>query len=72
MPVEDGLPDQLVPAARIQRMFSITPSTLSTWVREGKVPAPVRVRNRTFFDPAEFRAFLDRSRQAVDPGGNAA
>jgi predicted DNA-binding transcriptional regulator AlpA len=65
-PESGRLPDELLSAERVRRLFGICEKTLTSWVQSSKLPAPIRVGNRSYWDPRQLREFLERSRSPVE------
>jgi predicted site-specific integrase-resolvase len=59
------LPDAYLTGERVRQLFGISEETMRNWLKAGKLPTPVRIGNRVYFDPREFQDFLDRNRQAA-------
>src|SRR4051794_24609880 len=46
------LPPEFLSGAHVRRMFGgITDQTLNRWIRAGKIPAPIRIGSKAFWDP---------------------
>ena len=60
-----GLPDEFISAEGIRRLFGVTDRTVSTWIACGKLPAPMRIGHKSYWDPRELREVLDRSKEAT-------
>jgi predicted DNA-binding transcriptional regulator AlpA len=57
------LPDAYLTGERVRQLFGISEETLRNWLKAKKLPTPVRIGNRCYFDPREFHDFLERNRQ---------
>ena len=57
----DGVP-QLLPLFALAKLLAVSPHTIRSWVRQGKL-RPIRICRRLLFDPAEVSRFLREARQ---------
>jgi excisionase family DNA binding protein len=55
----DNIP-QLLTLLAVARALCVSPHTVRSWVREGKLK-PVRICRRLLFDPAEVTRFLSEA-----------
>jgi len=56
----DSIP-QLLTLLAVAKALCVSPHTVRSWVRQGKLK-PVRICRRLLFDPAEVSRFLNEAR----------
>ena len=54
-------PPQLLTLLAVAKLLCVSPHTIRSWVRQGKL-RPVRICRRLLFDPAEVSRFLTEAR----------
>jgi predicted site-specific integrase-resolvase len=55
--MNDHLVPQLLPLAAVARALCVSPHTIRSWVRQGRL-RPVRICRRLLFHPDEIARFL--------------
>lgn len=56
----ENLP-QLLPLLAVAKALSVSPHTIRSWVRKGKLK-PVRICRRLLFHPEELSRFLEKAK----------
>ncbi len=54
------LPDRLLTPGDLATLFGVGKSSIRGWVRDGRLPAPLRIGRAPRWAPESIRAHLDR------------
>jgi hypothetical protein len=66
-PASTVVPERLLGVPDLCRLFKIVPHTVSVWVREGRIPRPIRIGLRSHWQPQTIARLLTRAEKAAPP-----